>query len=164
MSHYLPEDRLLIFLEGPASTVAGWDAPFLHSAWSELLQVITFSNLKLAPTTQVRCDGSTGWVSGEVTTTYGKINETVSSHRGVVSRGTWLFEEVDGRWYIAAEHVSFAVPNPTHSIRRNKWRLTTPGACRAKNAPILPVKSLKSVMAPPAPKVLARNAEPSLPR
>lgn len=49
MSHYLPEDRLLIFLEGPASTVAGWDAPFLHSAWSELLQVITFSNLKLAP-------------------------------------------------------------------------------------------------------------------
>lgn len=112
MSHYLPEDRLLIFLEGPASTVAGWDAPFLHSAWSELLQVITFSNLKLAPTTQVRCDGSTGWVSGEVTTTYGKINETVSSHRSVVSRGTWLFEEVDGRWYIAAEHVSFAVPNP----------------------------------------------------
>lgn len=112
MSHYLPEDRLLIFLEGPASTVAGWDAPFLHSAWSELLQVISFSNLKLAPTTQVRCDGSTGWVSGEVTTTYGKVNETVSSHRSVVSRGTWLFEEVDGRWYIAAEHVSFAVPNP----------------------------------------------------
>lgn len=112
MSHYLPENRLLIFLEGPASTVEGWDEDFLHTAWSELLEVISFSNLRLASNMQVRCDGSTGWVSSEVTTTYGKISDLSERHRSVVSRGTWLFEEVEGRWYIAAEHVSFAIPNP----------------------------------------------------
>jgi ketosteroid isomerase-like protein len=112
MSHYLPEDRLLIFLEGPTSTVEGWDETFLHSAWSELLEIVTFSNLQVAQNTQVRCDGSTGWVCGEVTTTYGKISDLPTEHRSVLSRGTWLFEEVAGRWYIAAEHVSFAVPNP----------------------------------------------------
>ncbi|MEI6250899.1 MAG: nuclear transport factor 2 family protein [Actinomycetes bacterium] len=112
LTHYLPKDNLLIFLEGPESTAFGWDEEFLFGAWSELLKAVTFSGFELNAHMQVRCDGSTGWVASEITTIYGKIDQTAAEHHKVVSRGSWMFEEVDGRWLIAAEHVSFAIPNP----------------------------------------------------
>jgi ketosteroid isomerase-like protein len=109
LGRYLHDDRLLVFLEGPASAMEGFDEEYARGAWSRLLESSPFSLLRLGPDTRAGASGDLGYVTGTV----GFALETPSGGRKAgQNRATWVLERQRGDWVIVAEHVSFPVPAP----------------------------------------------------
>lgn len=110
LNHYLHDDSLLIFLEGPESKVEGWDEPFMRTAWTELVSTVGFHRVELSPDARAGTSGDLGWVSGTTLMSYLRPGGSGAGVRS--ARGTWILQRTNGRWLIAAEHVSFPVRTP----------------------------------------------------
>jgi ketosteroid isomerase-like protein len=109
LGRYLHDDRLLVFLEGPASAMEGFDEEYARGAWSGLLEASPFSLLRLGSDTRAGASGDLGYVTGTVSFAL----ETPSGGRKAgQNRATWVLERHEGGWVIVAEHVSFPVPAP----------------------------------------------------
>jgi ketosteroid isomerase-like protein len=113
-ARYVQEPRLLIFLEGPDSKFEGWDGDANERAWRELLEQVTFTELRLGDDLRAGRHGDLGWVAATVRARYRAYGDADAPEVEVWNRGTWILERHD-RWRIVHEHVSFPkdAPYPT---------------------------------------------------
>lgn len=109
-SRYLQEDRLFIFLEGWEGKIEGFEKESNAAAWLGLLNQVTFSTIELTDDARAGRDGDLGWVGGTTRSKFAPAGEAEEVE--VEQRATWILEQVNGRWVIVFEHVSFPKDRP----------------------------------------------------
>ena len=107
---YLQDERLLVFLEGPESKVEGWDQQSNAAEWNALLDVVTFTDIRLEDDCRAGRDGDLGWVGSTMTLRYRGVDG--GPEVSTSNRGTWIAERHGDRWLIVFEHVSFPKEDP----------------------------------------------------
>lgn len=108
LSHYVQDDRLLVFVEGPPGRMVGWDEAFARHAWLDALEQAPFERLELGDDLRFGESAGLAWAAATVEWTV-----VVDGVRRVGSnRGTWVLEREPEGWRILCEHVSFETVDP----------------------------------------------------